>query len=95
MNENTQAPERAVETAGAAYQRGRVMTSDQLELVWQSWTPASPRGAIVIVHGLAEHSGRYQETAEFFASRGWAAYACDLRAHGLSPNPCSGTPWVA
>jgi alpha-beta hydrolase superfamily lysophospholipase len=39
---------------------------------------------IVIIHGLAEHCGRYQETGEFFASRGWAVYACDLRSHGQS-----------
>ena len=69
------------------YHRGRTLTSDQLNLVWQSWTPASPRGVIVIIHGLAEHSGRYQQTAEFLSANGWAVYACDLRAHGLSPNP--------
>ena len=69
------------------YHHGRVMTSDQLDLVWQSWTPATPRGVIVIIHGLAEHSGRYQDTAEFLSANGWAVYACDLRAHGLSPNP--------
>lgn len=87
MNEDAQAPEPAVEASGTAFHSGRIRTSDQLDLVWQSWAPASPRGIIVIIHGLAEHSGRYRETAEFFASRGWAAYACDLRAHGLSPDP--------
>ena len=69
------------------YHRGRVRTADQLDLVWQSWTPASPRGVIVIIHGLAEHSGRYRDTAEFLSANGWAVYACDLRAHGLSPDP--------
>jgi lysophospholipase len=68
------------------YHRGRVRTEDQLDLVWQSWTPATPRGVIAIIHGLAEHSGRYQETAEFLSSNGWAVYACDLRSHGLSPD---------
>ena len=69
------------------HQHGRINTTDQLDLVWQSWTPASPRGVIVIIHGLAEHSGRYRETAEFLSANGWAVYICDLRAHGLSPNP--------
>jgi len=67
--------------------QGRVQTADQLELVWQSWVPVKPRGVIVIVHGLAEHGARYQETAEFLSGNSWAVYACDLRAHGLSPNP--------
>jgi alpha-beta hydrolase superfamily lysophospholipase len=69
------------------HHQGRVKTTDQLDLVWQSWTPESPRGVIVIIHGLAEHSGRYQETAKFLSENGWAVYACDLRAHGLSPDP--------
>ena len=65
---------------------GRITTSDQLDLYWQSWTASEPRGVIVFIHGLAEHSGRYRETGEFFAAKGWAVYACDLRSHGLSPN---------
>ncbi len=69
------------------HHHGRITTADGLDLVWQSWTPASPRGVIVIIHGLAEHSERYRESAEFLSANGWAVYACDLRAHGLSPNP--------
>lgn len=71
----------------ATHDSGRITTADQLDLVWQSWTPASPRGVIVIIHGLAEHGGRYRDTAEFFAANGWAVFTCDLRAHGLSPDP--------
>jgi alpha-beta hydrolase superfamily lysophospholipase len=66
---------------------GRITTADKLELVWQSWTPPAARGIIVIIHGLAEHGGRYKETARFFADNGWAVYVCDLRSHGLSPDP--------
>ena len=73
--------------SAVAHQRGRVKTSDLLELVWQSWAPETPHGVVAIIHGLAEHSGRYRETAEFLAAHGWAVYACDLRAHGLSDNP--------
>jgi alpha-beta hydrolase superfamily lysophospholipase len=67
--------------------RGRVQTVDQLDLVWQSWAPETPRGVVIIIHGLAEHGGRYHETAGFLSTKGWAVYACDLRAHGLSPDP--------
>jgi lysophospholipase len=42
---------------------------------------------VVIIHGLAEHGGRYRETAEFMSANGWLVYTCDLRAHGLSPDP--------
>lgn len=63
---------------------GRIKTSDQVELYWQSWRPDQPVGMIVLIHGLADHSGRYADTAEYFARHGWAVYACDLRGHGLS-----------
>jgi len=64
------------EEAGAS--RGRVRTSDQLELVWRGWAPESPHGVVVIIHGLAEHGGRYRETAEFMSANGWLVYICDL-----------------
>jgi acylglycerol lipase len=87
MTENSQEPVRGSNISTSGHHRGRVRTTDQLELVWQCWAPASPVGVIVIIHGLAEYGGRYQETAEFLSANGWAVYACDLRAHGLSPNP--------
>ena len=87
MTEEPQESVLASENSTAAYHRGRITTADQLDLVLRSWTPVSPRGVIVIIHGLAEHGGRYRETAEFLSSNGWAVYACDLRAHGLSSDP--------
>jgi glycerol kinase len=67
-----------------AHANGKMTTSDGLELFWQSWTPVTTRGLIVLVHGMAEHSGRYAATAKYFAQHGWAVYACDLRGHGFS-----------
>ena len=67
-----------------SHDSGRIMTSDDVELFWQSWCPEKPVGVIVLIHGLADHSGRYTSTAEHFARHGWATYACDLRGHGLS-----------
>jgi len=69
-----------------AHANGKVTTSDGLELFWQSWTPETTRGVMVLVHGLAEHSGRYAATADYFAQQGWAVYAGDLRSHGFSPD---------
>lgn len=71
----------------AACESGRVTTDDQLELFWQSWAPPAPSGVLIIIHGLAEHGGRYRDTAEFFSANGWAVYACDLRSHGYSLDP--------
>jgi len=38
----------------------------------------------MLVHGLAEHSGRYGEVASFFADADIATYALDLPGHGKS-----------
>ena len=65
---------------------GFVTTSDGLELAWRAWPAKKPRGAVIIVHGLAEHGMRYAETAHVLADAGWSAYSVDLRAHGLSPD---------
>ncbi|MFQ5592682.1 MAG: alpha/beta hydrolase, partial [Anaerolineae bacterium] len=56
-----------------------------LEIFYQHWRPESePRAVLVIVHGLAEHSGRYQHVAEYFVGRGYAVYALDHHGHGRS-----------
>jgi acylglycerol lipase len=56
-----------------------------VRLLGRAWVPASPpRAAIAIVHGYAEHSGRYDWTGRQLAARGYAVYACDLRGHGRS-----------
>jgi acylglycerol lipase len=39
---------------------------------------------LLVTHGFAEHSGRYEFLGSWFASRGCAVHAYDLRGHGLS-----------
>jgi alpha-beta hydrolase superfamily lysophospholipase len=56
-------------------------------LYWQSWSPAEPRAVLLLVHGLAEHSGRYAHVASHFARLGYASVAIDLRGHGRSSGP--------
>ncbi len=54
----------------------------------QSWRPAADaRGTLVLLHGLAEHSGRYAELTARLVARGLAVYALDHRGHGRSAGP--------
>jgi alpha-beta hydrolase superfamily lysophospholipase len=47
------------------------------------WQPMeAPRAAVQIVHGLAEHGGRYARLAGALTAAGYAVYAPDLPGHG-------------
>jgi alpha-beta hydrolase superfamily lysophospholipase len=61
-------------------------TADGLDLYLRRWeTEGVPRQwTFVLVHGLGEHSGRYQHLAQWFTPRGATVYAMDLRGHGRS-----------
>jgi len=66
-----------------------LLTDDGLTLHVQHW-PADPaagpaRGVAVIVHGLGEHSGRYDGLARRLAAQGFAVVGYDQRGHGRSP----------
>jgi len=49
---------------------------------WNSGDPG--KGSIVLVHGLAEHSGRYERTGTLLADAGFRVAAPDLYGFGLS-----------
>lgn len=55
-----------------------------LRLAYRTWEASSARAALVVVHGLGEHSGRYAEFGERMAGYGMSTFAMDLRGHGLS-----------
>ncbi len=51
----------------------------------QTWLPdETPKAAVLIVHGLGEHSGRWAHVAEFFTAHDYAVMSFDLRGHGKS-----------
>lgn len=59
-----------------------------IELLERSWEPdGDPRGAVVVVHGLGEHSGRYEELGSFLAHEGFRVLSYDQRGHGRSGGP--------
>lgn len=56
-----------------------------LKIFAQEWAPdVQSRAVIALVHGLGEHSSRYQHVAEAFTQGGFAVLAFDLPGHGRS-----------
>ncbi|WP_107310991.1 alpha/beta hydrolase [Burkholderia metallica] len=68
---------------------GRLRTADGLELASYRWPAGDgtvpPRATIALVHGLAEHAGRYAALAARLNAAGIDVLAIDLRGHGQSP----------
>jgi alpha-beta hydrolase superfamily lysophospholipase len=65
----------------------QVELSDVGERYRRSWLPAEPSRVMVLVHGYAEHTGRYDEMAMHFAERGFAVHAYDQAGHGRTVGP--------
>jgi acylglycerol lipase len=64
---------------------GKFTGRDNLTLYEQAWLPDGPAKAVfIVVHGLAEHSGRYLNPVNYFVPKGYAIYTFDLRGHGKS-----------
>ncbi len=63
----------------------RVRAADGTEIFTRHW-PAVGTGwaSALIVHGLAEHSGRYEHVGSHFAEDGIDSFALDLRGFGQS-----------
>lgn len=64
---------------------GSFTTVDGLSLFTRAWAPQAPPTALVLlVHGYAEHSGRYDHVAQTFVEQGAAVHAYDQRGYGRS-----------
>jgi len=65
---------------------GTFVGARDLTIAYQEWAPAtgSVRGVIMVVHGIGEHSGRYEKLAHDFVKVGFAVGALDHRGHGKS-----------
>ncbi len=50
----------------------------------RTWQTKNPKANVLIVHGYAEHSGRYAETAENLNEAGYSVYSYDRRGEGES-----------
>ena len=65
---------------------GTFLTGDGLKLYYQTWSSQAspPKAALVVLHGLKDHSSRYTDLAARLTSRGFHVFAFDLRGHGRS-----------
>jgi alpha-beta hydrolase superfamily lysophospholipase len=61
--------------------------SDRGERYCYAWLPPEPEHVLILVHGYAEHAGRYEEMAIHFAARGFAVHAYDQAGHGRTSGP--------
>ena len=60
-------------------------TSDGLQLKGNSFSPLTEiKAAVILIHGMGEHIGRYRHVVEFFNSMGYAVIGMDRRGHGTS-----------
>ncbi len=66
------------------HQTGTFKTSDGWTIYYQSWVPDAPTAIVILAHGYAEHSGRYEHVSEALLQQGYAVYALDHRNHGRS-----------
>jgi alpha-beta hydrolase superfamily lysophospholipase len=55
-----------------------------LHLYYRAWETDQPTAGLIVVHGLADHSGRFETFGQRMASNGINVYALDLRGHGAS-----------
>ncbi|MCS6994549.1 MAG: lysophospholipase [Anaerolineales bacterium] len=64
---------------------GQFQTPQGAKIYYQHWQPQSPpKALLLLVHGLAEHSGRYLNVVNSFVPRGYAVYGLDHIGHGKS-----------
>ena len=62
----------------------QLMANDGLGLLVRHWACDNPRANVLIVHGLGEHSGRYEHVGDFLVGEGFGVLSYDQRGHGAS-----------
>ncbi len=71
--------------AGTKSTTSHVTANDGTRLLVRHWVSSGhPWGSVLLVHGVSEHSGRYDRTARVFAEAGVDVTAFDLCGHGGS-----------
>jgi alpha-beta hydrolase superfamily lysophospholipase len=66
-----------------SFTSGPLKSRDGKRLYGRWHTPSGvPRGGALVLHGYADHGGRYDEVSRHLVGLGLAAYALDYRGHG-------------
>ena len=74
-----------VSAALSAAPRSKWPAADGTPLHVREWPAVgTPWARVLIVHGIGEHSGRYERTGRLMSEAGLDVHAFDLRGHGLS-----------
>lgn len=63
---------------------GSLLGVQRVRLAYRTWEKPGARAALAVIHGLGEHSGRYEDFGARMAALGISTYALDLRGHGNS-----------
>lgn len=66
------------------HDEGFFSSRDNLRLFWESDVPENPKAHVGVVHGYADHSGRYRGIIQHLVNEGFAVHAFDYRGHGQS-----------
>lgn len=62
-----------------------IKAQDGIDFFVRGWEPdVAPKALIVLIHGVGEHTGRYQHVAKAMTDAGYAMVGFDLRGHGRS-----------
>ncbi|OFX51413.1 MAG: hypothetical protein A2046_04420 [Bacteroidetes bacterium GWA2_30_7] len=61
-----------------------ILSVDGLKLHFIHWHLPNPKAILVLIHGIGEHSGRYNYLASRFVAVGINVVSMDYRGHGLS-----------
>jgi len=59
-------------------------TRDGVRLLTRHWPAEAPRASVLLVHGLGEHSGRWEHVGEQLAAAGLETFGWDHRGFGQS-----------
>jgi alpha-beta hydrolase superfamily lysophospholipase len=67
------------------HQEGKFIYNNNQSLYYQVWLPEDKsKASVFIVHGLHEHSTRYNHLAAYLVDHGYAVYSLDFPGHGKS-----------
>ncbi|HEX2911686.1 MAG TPA: alpha/beta hydrolase [Chloroflexia bacterium] len=74
----------------------KLETPEATRFFVRKWEPVDrkPKALILVVHGAAEHSARYDRLARFLNEGGYAVFAPDHRGHGFTVESQDNLGWA-